>query len=110
MTHTSAARAVEVLADGTRRALVERLAAGPLSVSELADGLPVTRSAVSQHLSVLHGAGLVSHQRHGRRHVYRVDPAGLAALRAWVDALWDTALAGYAAAAERHDTETEDQP
>jgi DNA-binding transcriptional ArsR family regulator len=100
MANVSAARVVEVLGDPTRRSLLERLAAGPRAVGQLAAEVPVTRPAVSQHLAVLEGAGLVTHTREGRRHIYRVDPGGLAALRAWVDHLWDGALGTFAAAVD----------
>ncbi|BBY03292.1 ArsR/SmtB family transcription factor [Mycobacterium seoulense] len=84
------------LADGTRRAIVERLAHGPSAVGELARGLPVSRPAVSQHLKVLKSAGLVRDRVAGTRRVYQLDPAGLAALRADLDRFWTQALAGYA--------------
>jgi DNA-binding transcriptional ArsR family regulator len=95
MTNTSTA-AVEAFGDPVRRRLVEQLAARPQSVTELAADLPVSRSAVSQHLSVLAGAGLVGYDVVGRRHLYHVEPDGLEGLRAYVDRLWDTALASYA--------------
>lgn len=90
-----------------RRQLVERLAARPQSVTDLAAGLPVSRSAVSQHLSVLASAGLVGYDVQGRQHLYHVKPDGLAGLRAYLDRLWDTALASYAELADSQaDTET----
>ncbi|OBC02974.1 helix-turn-helix transcriptional regulator [Mycobacterium sp. 852002-40037_SCH5390672] len=84
------------LADGTRRAIVERLAHGPLAVGELARDLPVSRPAVSQHLKVLKCAGLVRDRPAGTRRVYQLDPGGLQALRADLDRFWTQALAGYA--------------
>ncbi len=84
------------LADGTRRAIVERLAHGPSAVGELARDLPVSRPAVSQHLKVLKSAGLVRDRAAGTRRVYQLDPTGLAALRADLDRFWTQALAGYA--------------
>ena len=84
------------LADGTRRAIVERLAHGPLAVGELARGLPVSRPAVSQHLKVLKTAGLVRDRAAGTRRVYQLDPTGLEALRADLDRFWARALATYA--------------
>ncbi len=84
------------LADGTRRAIVERLAHGPLAVGELARDLPVSRPAVSQHLKVLKSAGLVRDRAAGTRRVYQLDPAGLEAIRADLDRFWSRALAGYA--------------
>jgi DNA-binding transcriptional ArsR family regulator len=84
------------LADGTRRAIVERLAHGPSAVGELARDLPVSRPAVSQHLKVLKSAGLVRDRAAGTRRVYQLDAAGLQALRADLDRFWTQALAGYA--------------
>lgn len=92
--------ALAALADPTRRQLLERLARRPLCVGELADGLPVSRPAVSQHLKVLKRAGLVLDEREGTRRVYRVDPRGIEALRRYLDRLWDRALAAFKAAAE----------
>jgi len=89
------------LADPTRRQVFERLARKALSVGELADGLPVSRPAVSQHLKVLKNAGLVVDERDGTRRVYRVDPRGIEALRNYLDRLWDRALAAFQAAAEK---------
>jgi DNA-binding transcriptional ArsR family regulator len=88
------------LADGTRRAIVERLAHGPLAVGELARELPVSRPAVSQHLKVLKSAGLVRDRAAGTRRVYRLDPTGLEALRADLDRFWAQALATYAQTVE----------
>lgn len=89
------------LADPTRREVFERLVAKPSSVTDLARQLPVSRPAVSQHLRVLAAAGLVTHRVIGTRHEYRVDPAGLAALRAYLDSLWDTALDQFRIRAEQ---------
>jgi DNA-binding transcriptional ArsR family regulator len=83
------------LADGTRRAIVACLAEGPQPVGQLAAGLPVTRSAVSQHLKVLKDAGLVSERAEGTRRIYRLNPAAVAALRDQLDTYWRRALAGY---------------
>jgi DNA-binding transcriptional ArsR family regulator len=83
------------LADETRRDVFERLRSGPKSVAEIARGLPVSRPAVSQHLKVLKEAGLVADEAHGARRIYRIDPHGLGALRAWLDRFWDVALAAF---------------
>ena len=83
------------LADPTRRAIFERLAARPQAVGELARELPVSRPAVSQHLKVLKQAGLVADQPVGTRRVYRPDPDGLAALRADLERFWTQTLATY---------------
>src|SRR5215831_1175682 len=93
----NAQRAVAALADATRRQIFERLRTGGLSVGEIAYGLPVSRPAVSQHLKVLKAAELVTDHPEGTRRVYRIDPNGLAAVRAWLDQFWEVALRGYAA-------------
>jgi DNA-binding transcriptional ArsR family regulator len=95
------------LADPTRRAIFERLAQQPTTVGELARGLPVSRPAVSQHLKVLKAAGLVSDQPRGTRRVYRVDQAGLAAVRDYFEHFWQLSLAAFrdaAAAPTKEDT------
>jgi DNA-binding transcriptional ArsR family regulator len=89
------------LADDTRHAIVTRLAEGPLPVGQLAKGLPVTRSAVSQHLKILKDAGLVSEQASGTRRIYRLNPEAVAALRDQLDAFWRRSLESYADLAER---------
>jgi DNA-binding transcriptional ArsR family regulator len=86
-----------------RRAIVERLAEQPMSVGELAAHLPVTRPAVSQHLKVLKDAGLVRDEARGTRRVYRIDPAGLGAIRQWLDRHWEMALAAYVKEVEREE-------
>ncbi len=88
------------LADGTRLAIVARLAEGPEAVGRLAAGLPVSRSAVSQHLKILKHAGLVEDIAVGNRRIYRLNPVALAALRDQLDAYWQRALAGYAEAVQ----------
>jgi DNA-binding transcriptional ArsR family regulator len=88
------------LADPTRRAIFERLARRPLSVTEIADGLPVSRPAVSQHLAALRAAQLVRHDRAGTRNIYRVDPAGLDAMRRYLDEMWSRALTDFKSVAE----------
>jgi DNA-binding transcriptional ArsR family regulator len=93
--------AFKALSDPTRRDVFERLADGAKAVGELADELPVSRPAVSQHLKVLKEAGLVIDRAEGTRRVYQIDPAGLGALRAWLDRFWDTALAAFKAEIER---------
>jgi DNA-binding transcriptional ArsR family regulator len=93
------------LADGTRRAILKRLAAGPMAVCDLADGLPVSRPAVSQHLKVLKCAGLVRDRAIGTRRVYRVDPKGVEALRAELDVFWSKALDAYKSIADEEGRE-----
>ena len=92
---------IAALADPTRRKLFERLAERPLPVGELADQLPVSRPAVSQHLKALKDAGLVADQRAGSRRIYRVEPAGVEALRAYLDRFWASALSAYKQAVEQ---------
>jgi DNA-binding transcriptional ArsR family regulator len=96
---------MQALADPTRRAVFEQLRSGPRSVGDLANGLPVSRPAVSQHLRVLKGAGLVTDEQQGTRRLYRIEPDGLADLRAWFDSFWDDALAEFKAAAESEEDE-----
>jgi DNA-binding transcriptional ArsR family regulator len=93
------------LGDSTRLAIVSRLAEGPLPVGQLAAGLPVSRSAVSQHLKILKDAGLVDDVAEGTRRIYRLNPAALAALRDQLDTYWRRALTGYAQVVEEPATE-----
>ena len=88
------------LADPTRRDIFERLARRPRAVGELAEDLPVSRPAVSQHLRVLRDAGLVTDSRDGSRRVYRVDPHGVAGMREYLDRFWSDALAAFESAAK----------
>jgi DNA-binding transcriptional ArsR family regulator len=99
----AAAAALEALADPTRRAIFEQLAARSRSVRELSDALPVSRPAVSQHLKVLKRSGLVTDRAAGTRRIYRIDPAGVAAIREYLDRMWDAALLAFAAAVEDQD-------
>ena len=98
-------RAFDALGDSTRRAIFERLALRPRAVRELADELPVSRPAVSQHLRVLSDAGLVSARPVGNRRIYGVDPNGVAAMRAYLDKFWNEALVSFKQAVERGDRE-----
>jgi len=93
-------RALAALADPTRRAVLERLRSGPRSVKTIAQGMPVSRPAVSQHLKVLKEAGLVADRPEGNRRVYYIDPDGIGALRGWLDQFWDAALAAFQAEVE----------
>lgn len=96
-------RAIAALADPTRRSIFERLRNGPLAVGELAEQLPVSRPAVSQHLKVLKEAGLVSERRNGTRRLYRIEPRGVWALRAYFDQFWDEALDAFKDAVDREE-------
>ena len=93
-------RVFAALADPTRRALFERIAQAPQSVSALASAFPVSRPAVSQHLRVLKLAGLVHDQADGTRRVYRVDPEGVRDLRQQLDRFWDQAMTAFKQAVE----------
>jgi DNA-binding transcriptional ArsR family regulator len=93
--------ALQALADPTRRAIFETLADGPRAVGEIANGVPVSRPAVSQHLKVLGEAGLVVSRAEGTRRLYSVDPDGLGALRAWLDGFWNHALGAFKQAVEK---------
>jgi DNA-binding transcriptional ArsR family regulator len=97
--------AFAALAEPMRQAIVERLSEGPMSVGELAALLPVSRPAVSQHLKVLKDAALVRDEARGTRRVYRIDPAGLGAIRQWLDRHWERALAAYVEEVEREEKE-----
>ncbi len=89
------------LGDPTRKAIFELLANRPRAVVELAGELPISRPAVSQHLRALKQAGLVIDRSVGTRRIYRVDPDGLAALRADLERYWGQALAAYKAIVEQ---------
>jgi DNA-binding transcriptional ArsR family regulator len=86
---------LDALGDGTRMAIFQRLANGPMAVNELAGTLPVSRPAVSQHLRVLKDAGLVTDSRAGTRRMYQLDPEGVARLRAHFDQVWERALGAF---------------
>jgi len=96
------ALALSALADPTRRRIFEALAERPQAVGQLADHLPVSRPAVSQHLKVLSEAHLVTPRAEGTRRIYAVDPQGLAGLRDYLDGFWRRSLAAYTRAAEAH--------
>ena len=102
---------VTALGDPTRRAVFEAVADGPRSVGEIASALPVSRPAVSQHLRVLKDAGLVVDEKVGNRRLYRLDPAGVQRLRAYVDRFWGRALDAFRDAAEQaqHHVEQEQE-
>ena len=102
--------AFAALADPTRREVFERLAVGPSAVGDLAQGLPVSRPAVSQHLKVLKAAGLVTDRPDGARRVYQIDPQGLGQIRAWLDRFWDEALEAFRAEVEREADDQEGDP
>lgn len=94
-------RALDALGDQTRRTVFKRLRGGARSVGEIADGMDVSRPAVSQHLRVLKAARLVTDRAEGTRRLYAVDKRGLDALRGWLDGFWDEALAAFKEAVAR---------
>jgi DNA-binding transcriptional ArsR family regulator len=97
----NAERALDALGDQTRRRIFVRLRNRPRFAGELAWGMRVTRSAVSQHLQVLKAAGLVAVRAEGTRRLYEVDMRGIEALRRWLDGFWDETLGAFKEAAER---------
>jgi DNA-binding transcriptional ArsR family regulator len=98
--------ALGALGDPTRRAIFERLADRPSAVVELADEMPVSRPAVSQHLKVLKDAGLVIDHPAGNRRIYQLDPDGVAMLREYLDLFWQRSLAAFKETVEQHHEET----
>lgn len=94
-------RAFDALGDPTRRAVLKRLRGGGRSVSQIAEGMKVTRPAVSQHLKILKAARLVTVHAVGTRRVYAVDTRGIESLRRWLEGFWDEALIAFKAAAEQ---------
>jgi DNA-binding transcriptional ArsR family regulator len=97
--------ALAALSDPTRRLVFERVVAAPRPVGAIAEGLPVSRPAVSQHLRVLKDAGLITERREGTRRLYAANPEALGELRAYVEAMWRDALGGIAAQIEKeHET------
>ena len=108
---TNGVEGLGLLGDSTRRAIFELLARRPRTVGELAQQLPITRSAVSQHLRVLKDGGLVVSRAEGTRRIYRLNPDGVTALRTYLDRVWAEALTAFAKAAHPAtiDPQQEDQ-
>ena len=104
--------ALDAVGNPTRRAVLRLLKDGERTVRQLTDALPVSQSAVSQHLGILHGAGLVTVRAEGTRRLYAVDLGGLAEVRAWVDSFWDDVLAAFVehAEADRRSDPRTDRP
>ena len=99
-------RLFHALGDPTRRAIVERLSAGPASVSQLAEPLGITVTAVGQHLHVLEDGGLVRSEKTGRVRTCRLEPAGLAAIEQWIAycrSTWEIRIARLGALLEEED-------
>ncbi|MDA9009062.1 metalloregulator ArsR/SmtB family transcription factor [Alphaproteobacteria bacterium] len=98
------------LADPTRRAIFEDLSTSPSAVSVLAEGRPVSRPAVSQHLKVLEQAGLIKARKRGTARIYHVTPQGLGPLRDYLDEMWGDALSAFAAETiKQSDKQTENE-
>ena len=94
-------RAFDALGDPTRRAILEQLVRGPLTVGELASKVPVSRPAVSQHLRVLKDARLVRDRQSGTRRIYQISPDGIAKMQAYLNSFWERALMNLKNAAEQ---------
>ena len=105
---TNAVEMLAVIGDPTRQAILDRLSDGPMAVGELANVLPVSRPAVSQHLKVLKDAGLVFDREHGTRRVYQVDPAVLAQVRDHLDQMWARSLAAFQEQTRHHKEQLDD--
>ncbi len=97
----NATHRMAAFSDATRRQIFEILSVRPSSVADIARRLPVTRPAVSQHLRVLKDAGLVTLRTEGTRNIYQLDPKGVAAMRDYLDSLWQTAMEQFKTKAER---------
>jgi DNA-binding transcriptional ArsR family regulator len=106
---TNGADGLGLLGDPTRRAIFELLARRPSTVGELAQQLPITRSAVSQHLRVLKDGGLVVSRAEGTRRIYRLNPDGVTALRAYLDRVWAESLTAFGKAAQAAPTDPEQE-
>jgi DNA-binding transcriptional ArsR family regulator len=91
------------MSDRTRRAIVMELADGERTVGELADALPISQPAVSQHLKVLKHVGVVSDRAQGTRRIYRLNEAGVSALRDQLDTFWRQTMSGFAQLMEEED-------
>lgn len=88
-------KALDALGDGTRRAILDRLLQGPVSVGKLAEEFPISRPAISQHLRMLKDANLVTDEAQGTRRIYRLNPEGFETLRSYFDQFWSIALAAF---------------
>jgi DNA-binding transcriptional ArsR family regulator len=106
----AAERVLDALGDGTRRRILVRLRNRARFAGELAAGMNVTRSAVSQHLQVLKSAGLVAVTADGTRRLYQIDTRGIEALRRWLDGFWNETLGAFKEAAEQAATRARKSP
>ena len=98
-------RVLQALADPTRRTVFEHVARSPATVGAIAQKLPVSRPAVSQHLKVLKEAGLVTDRAEGTSRVYSIERSGLASLRAYLDTFWEMTLESFAEAAKEKENQ-----
>src|SRR3978361_384181 len=98
---TACEKAFNALGDPTRRMIFEKLRDRPLAVVDIADGLPVSRPALSQHLKILREAKLISIHRNGTKNICQVDREGVLAMRNYLDKFWDDALAAFKLTAEQ---------
>lgn len=103
------ARALDALGDPSRRQIVELLSRHPMAVGQIAAAMPIGRPAVSKHLKVLEGAGLVDHESRGTRNLYALAPDGLTELQQWLVATWDTVLRSFADYVDDLATPTDDR-
>jgi DNA-binding transcriptional ArsR family regulator len=104
---TDNAMQITALGDPTRRQIFELVAERPRSVADLTRALPVSQSAVSQHLKVLRETRLVRAEPKGASNIYYIDPAGLGQMRAWLDRFWSKTLAAYKMAVEQAPEESQ---
>jgi DNA-binding transcriptional ArsR family regulator len=94
-----------LLSDPSRRAIIERLSLGACNVARLAEGMPISRPAVSQHLKILRQAGVVRDEAEGRNRIYSIDEARLDRYRMQLDQFWSHALGNFAANTETGERE-----
>lgn len=98
---------LDALGNPVRRTIIELLSERPRAVGELASQLPVSRPAVSKHLKLLKNAGLIGHEAHGTRNIYRLEAQGFEAARQWIDSFWSEALGRFRLVAENTSPETD---
>lgn len=98
---SASSNAFNALGDPTRRAIFEKLHDRPMAVVDIADGLPVSRPAVSQHLKILKEAKLITLKTEGNKNIYALDREGILAMRDYLDKFWNEALANFKAIAEQ---------
>ena len=98
MSNHSAESVFDALGEPVRRRILELLRGGPSPVGRIAEQLPVGRPAVSKHLKVLRGAGLIERNTVGTRNLYALAPPGLVVAQQWLVQTWDTALSAFAGA------------